>query len=77
MLDLVTTGEHFKEALVLIIKLHELCESKQGDSQDADEVRDQLDAFLGWCSPGSSKLLTEKERNILTDVNLALQGKAQ
>lgn len=64
----------FYRALKLIIQLHELLHSGLGDTPQADEVRDQMDPFWGWCASERAELLTDEERIILQDVSVALAG---
>ena len=71
------TGElrrsRFEKALRLLLRLHELGEAGLNDSEEADDVREQMDVHWNWCIAEEKDVLTENEIRIIDDVSAALR----
>lgn len=63
---------NFARALSLTMQLHALFKMGMGASAEADEVRDQLDEYHGWCSTQTKKKLSQENRELLGKVSAAL-----
>ena len=66
----------FKECLTLLLNLHVLIENGEGDSVEADDIRDKMDIFYGWCC-GTHSLeftMTDYEKSLMNEISGALYG---
>jgi hypothetical protein len=59
---------NFERALSLYMRLNSLFREGRGDSHEADEVREELDPYYGWCASEPHKRLTQEERELLNRV---------
>lgn len=66
----------FETALRLLLELHVLMENGQGESQEANDVRDKLDVPCGWYSGNHNPEIemTGLEKHLLDLVSEALYG---
>ena len=65
----------FERALRLTLELHELVETGQDESEQAEKIREALDTHIGWSpDPCFEWRLTAEEMKILSQVSVALQG---
>lgn len=65
-------GNGFEQALRLLLRLQELEREGQSESSEADNIRDSMDPYWGWCAD-KSKQLTNKEHEVLQQVSVALR----
>ena len=66
----------FKECLTLLLNLHTLIESGKGDSAEADNIRDEMDIYYGWCGGSPSELImTDYEKSLMSKISERLNEK--
>lgn len=63
----------FERALRLLLELHVLIETHQGNSPEADAVRDALDPYFGWCADTERNRLTKEQKTTLELVSRDLR----
>lgn len=66
----MTASSALKESIGLMLQLHGLIRAGQGESPDAEAIRDRLDDFWGELQPDEIGLL----RSVSTDLNALADG---
>ena len=62
----------FERALRLTLELHELNETGQDESPEADKLRDALDPYYAWCANCAHDHLTDEQKTTLELVSVEL-----